>query len=188
MTNLTLPVPSQRSRIWAYIRTQKGKVFYRTDILSALGLTQNEVDAKYLRCLVNCGFLEVVNKKPVSYKFVKDIGVDTPRFTKAGELITKSTISEVLWLTMRILGRFTTHALVLHASTEDRAIKSSNARVYVWMLKSAGYLKSVGFQGRKEVFLLIKNTGPKPPQILLIKEVYDPNLNKIMLREVPESD
>jgi len=51
--------------------------------------------------------------------------------------------------------------------------------------KVSGYLKNTG-NARKKSFVLLKNTGSKAPQLLAVREVYDPNINEIVLREVPD--
>ena len=84
---------------------------------------------------------------------------------------------------MRISKLFTIDDLVALASTKKRSVSRANVGFYVRLLKNAGYIQPHG-----RLLQLTKDTGPKPPQILRIKEVYDANLNEIMYREVPESE
>ncbi|MEJ5227219.1 helix-turn-helix domain-containing protein [Thermodesulfovibrio sp.] len=66
-------------------------------------------------------------------------------------------------------------------------VKQSTVRAYLTILVSVGYIRKTSSQklpakGRpKDVYRLIKNTGPKAP--MLRRCLYDPNTEGLMLTE-----
>lgn len=111
------------------------------------------------------------------YALINDIGVDAPRINAKGEESRQGCIREQLWRTMRILGSFTTQDLIVHATTEDCAIKLGSAREYLKYLAKAGYIVQ---RQRGGPWRLVKNTGPRPPVIQQIPQVFDPNLGTVV--------
>ena len=113
----------------------------------------------------------------------RDAGVDAPRLSDDGQPL-KCPVTEALWRTMRILKTFDLDSLTAHVNM-THPVSRSMAKVYAQHLEAAGYLKNTG-NARKKSFVLLKNTGSKAPQLLAVREVYDPNINEIVLREVPD--
>lgn len=191
MANLTLPKPCRRSEMWRVIRTLKGKSFTRNDLRLILEWAhKDEIDGKYLNLLVKHGFLTIVEQeRPTRYQFIKDNGIDAPRFTNEGVLMVNSTVNENVWRSMRILKTFTVNELVANSGTSKKSVSHGTVIAYVRLLRNAGYLIVVEkLKNKVERLKLIKDTGRKPPQILRVKEVYDPNINKIVYREVPDAE
>ena len=186
---LTLPKPNRRSEIWRVIRGFKGKTFTRTDIQLALDWKPEQVEGLYLTFLVDCGFLSVLTVCSIyHYQLIKDAGIDSPRFTKKGALIVAPTVQENIWRTIRMLKQFTINGLTAHSSTSYRDMNRATVNVYVRFLKIAGYLRIISNKKNERTFQLVRDSGPKAPQILKAQEVYDPNINQIVYREVPDAE
>lgn len=69
------------------------------------------------------------------------------------------------WQSMRMLRRFTVPDLVATAE-----VRNDNAGNYVRALLDAGFLRVVkpkreGVKGGHPIYLLVRNTGPKPPLV-----------------------
>lgn len=182
MTELTKPKPSQRTQIYQMLRANKGKSFTRIDFKTALKL--NSIDNRYLTAMVAYGFASVTETEHgFAWQLVKDAGIEAPRFSKDGVLIVESGVNEAMWRAMRILKRFTRAELFAYVA---KYTTEGNVKSYIKHLNQAGYLRLERKGIEAATYCLVQNTGPQPPQILRVKEVYDPNLDKIMLREVPE--
>ena len=182
MTEFTKPKPSIRTQIYQMLRANKDKSLTRMDFKTALKLTS--VDNRYLAALVAYGYVTVVeNEAGCHWQLIKDVGNEAPRFSADGVLITESGANEAMWRAIRILKHFSCNELFAHVAKYTTA---SNVKSYVRYLHKAGYLRLERKGIDAFTYHLVQNTGPKPPQILRVKEVYDPNLDKIMLREVPE--
>lgn len=188
MTDNNLPRPNRRQQIWDMIRTFKTP-FNSKDLQLHLEWKKPQIDFQYLNQLVVHGFLEQVKQKPKHWQLSKDNGVEAPRISDSGELLIDGGVNENLWRAMRISKVFTIDELVRLASTSRRTVARSNVVFYVRLLKNAGYIASRGrMPDKKERLTLIRDTEPKPPQVLRIKEIYDPNLHEIMYREVPDCE
>lgn len=139
----------------------------------------------YVAALTKGGYVERVNASQrqgghiakARYALINDIGVDAPRINAKGEESRQGCIREQLWRTMRILGSFATQDLIVHATTEDCAIKLGSAREYLKYLAKAGYIVQ---RQRGGAWRLVKNTGPRPPVIQQIPQVFDPNTGKVV--------
>lgn len=179
---LEKPKPSVRAQMWKVLRESKIPLS-RREISSKIGIDTKKCEHQYLNCLVGAGFVERLEGKPARWKLVRDGGVEAPRFKADGTLIIASGSHEAIWRAMRILKTFTLTELYGYVS----ALASfDTVKSYVVMLNKVGYLRSARKPNCKAVYTLIKNTGPKPPQIMKVKEVYDPNVDEIILRDVPD--
>lgn len=187
---ITLPKKSNQQQVWDLIRTElKGQEFTRRIIQDKTGLGSDEIDGRFLSNLVKHGFLTFVKNEPKTYLLEKPASVDCPRFTAKGALIVESSVNHNIWRAMRINRTFTINELVIKSRTSKKPTTHKTVSSYVRKLKAAGYLVVVDVMKLKEErLMLVRDSGPKPPQILRIKEVFDPNLNKIMYREVPDAE
>jgi hypothetical protein len=93
-----------------------------------------------------------------------------------------------MWRTMKMLAAFTPSDIAIHASTDDVSVNKSDAKDYIGHLHKAGYLTVTkkakpGCNQARYRLLPSKNTGPHSPQVQRIKQVFDPNLNKVVWRE-----
>lgn len=141
----------------------------------------------YLAGLAAAGYLE---KTPDGYALAVDCGVEPPRVRKDGSEITMGKSREQMWLVMKILGEFSAAELALHASTETVQVSEEDAKSYLMYLRKAGYL-AVAAPGRPghrsgtgipARYRLIPSmyTGPRPPMVQRVKQVYDQNLKKVV--------
>lgn len=144
----------------------------------------------YLTGLEAAGYIERLPRDKnvrsrLTFNLVKDIGVHAPRVNKKGESSSQGSNREQMWRTMRILNDFSALDLVAIASTEQVQINEVDAKNYLIHLNKAGYLKvltpaSNGGGLARYRLLPAMNTGPKPPMVQRIKQVFDPNLNMVM--------
>lgn len=149
----------------------------------------------YITGLTRAGYLEPIagESRPhvilgrherKRWRLANDIGVEAPRVTKQGKHVVQGRAREQMWRTMRVLDGFDFHSLALHASTEDCAITEQTAKDYIKHLYKAGYLQctrpGVGPKSARYRLIASRYTGPRPPMIQRIKQVFDPNLGKVV--------
>lgn len=185
------PAPTDRERIWAAIRALKR--FTRLDLALKTGLTRRgSAIGDYLKGLERAGFIRVVGEKKrgVSnqYELARDTGVEAPRVSNTGGVLPPSGRSR-MWKTMRILKTFTARELASAASLADAPIALSEAEYYCLWLSRGGYLRGSGSgapANRRWTFVPAMNTGPKAPQILRVKRLYDPNRDAVVCESVAQ--
>jgi hypothetical protein len=178
---------SPRQQIWEKIRELKA--FNIDDLVGALpGTIARDTTRTYLKSLVAGGYLLHQPNHPyeyVDYKLQKDNGVEAPRVRKDGSEVTQGREQENLWRTLRTVNHPVNYReLAALSSTADHGVTPAFAKDYLANLHKAGYLSRTDakpFKGScKYVLISAKNTGPRPPMIQRIKQVYDPNLGKIV--------
>ncbi len=172
-----------REAVWQAIRRLKR--FTIPELHMETTMTVDSV-RDYCIGLSKAGYIERVGEvKPAKttaavWKLTRDVGVIAPRVRKNGTLVVQGLGREQMWRTMRILGKFCIRRLVVSASTEECVIKDVSARDYCIMLCHAGYLRRTA--PGCYLFLQSRYTGPRPPMIQRTKQVYDPNLGRVMWR------
>lgn len=185
MNELTKPRNS-RQLIWQILRNNDESFFAPEEIAEETGC-EFETVYIYLRSLYRGGFLEIKRgnrfSRRISYRLLRDAGVEAPRL-RADGTVCGGTATEAMWRTMKILKRFDIDILVAHVRMTHE-ISRKTANQYTLALERAGYLSNIGTQ-RDKYFQLLKNTGAKAPQLMAVVEIYDPNINEIVLREVPD--
>jgi len=145
---------------------------------------------EYVVALFRAGYLEVSGEQPrpsgtpAKLYVLKRSPQDAPRLRPDGTEVSMGSAREQMWRTMRMLGTFTLKDLIVAASTEAVTIKESDARDYLSNLRKAGYLvsKRQAIKGGPAVFRMLpgKYTGPKPPMVQRVQQVFDPNLGKVV--------
>lgn len=136
----------------------------------------------YVRRLVKAGYVQAVGEAPgsgtpaVLYTLSKG-GQEPPRVREDGTEC-PPTRRENMWRAMRMIKAFTLADLVAAASTEEVMISAEDAKDYVRYLTRAKYLRRI--PGRLVVWRIINDTGPLPPQVQRVRQVWDPNLRQIM--------
>lgn len=181
---------SSRQRIWEQIRAMKTD-FEMYPIARAASV-DDETLRTYLGCLKAGGYVEVVKRKrydkTIYRRTQKDNGVEAPRLNRKGEPVKQGLISEAIWRTLRILDNLDAAQILSHVEAANHETTMAYVKRYLGSLKKAGYLQVVlkGNPHRLEVIRLVKNTGPRAPQVQRVKTVYDPNLNEVMHAEDPE--
>lgn len=187
---------THRDAIWDAIRSHQGP-FTSGDIERATRASIHTI-RDYLRGLTIAGYLEDLGAQawqptegaariPTAfqrhqYRLINNVGIDAPKVTRDGRLITTGQARENMWRTMKIIGAFTVQQLCVQASTEDCQIKQQDAKDYIKHLKAARYLKMTRLRGEPTLYRFIPamNTGPKPPMVQKIKQVYDPNTQTVV--------
>jgi hypothetical protein len=173
------PAPTDRERIWAAIR-ELGR-FTSLEIAVKTGIPRKGfVIGEYLKGLERAGFLRVISEKKrgasYRYELARDVGVDAPRVNKAGGVLPPSGRTR-MWRAMRILGTFTARELAAAAHIAEAPVAVAEADYYCKWLCRGGYLRG---DGKRWTFVPAMNTGPKAPQVLRVKKLYDPNRDAVI--------
>lgn len=172
-----------REAIWAAIRAAKGGALSVGDLSAATGAHQKTI-RDYCKGLTAAGYLEVQPGDVARWVLVRDIGHEAPRVRPDGSSVTQGAVTEQLWRGMYILKEFTFADLVETASID---IPVETAKAYCKMLLATGYLrvlrKADPSKSRIARYRLIRNNGPRPPQIQRVKRVFDPNTREVFMPE-----
>ncbi len=179
---------SPRQQIWEKVRELKA--FDLDDLVGALpGTIHRDSTRAYVKALLAGGFLSETlpwGEQKIQYSLVKDNGVEAPRLRKDGSEVTQGREQENLWRTLRTVKHPVNYMeLAALASTEAHPVAPAFARDYLNNLCKAGYVNKIGNQYH---LLPAKNTGPRPPMIQRIKQVYDPNLGQVVWSDRKEVD
>lgn len=177
-----------RQAIWGWIRAHTVKegplaTFTIKDIDVRLDLSSIR---DYLVGLVNANYLIATHSSDQMvaslYTLVNDTGNDAPRVRKDGTPVTQGQGRLQMWNSMRILKTFTVQDLAFNSSTDDHTVAVSEAKTYCGALCKSGYLVTRP-EGR---YMLVPAmwTGPHPPQIQRTKQVYDPNLKRVVWSKI----
>lgn len=162
-----------RDEIWVSIRTLK--TFTVNELARHSGGDRKTV-RDYLACLHKG---EVLSKDGTSFTLLRDMGVHAPRYNRQGKPVTQGRGVENMWRSMRLLEQFTSRDIAVHSNTPDVQVSEETAKSYCTMLMRCGYLRVVQKArpsvGQLAIYRLIRNTGPLPPQVQRIKQVFDPN-------------
>lgn len=139
---------------------------------------------KYLK-VVKTGELGNSKDQEHRYELIKDCGNSAPHLSADGSPSKRGAGSRNLWLSMRILGEFDYRELAATSSNEDVSVSEATAERYINTLKTAGYLlqtkaAKIGVTPRRFRLIPSKNTGPRPPVVQNIRQVYDPNINEVV--------
>jgi len=182
--------PEGREVIWQAIR--KLGQFTTLDLEGETYIKESTIRT-YVMGLERAGYLERIEDAPprvpgafraARWRLVKDMGVEAPRVRRDGTVVVQGLSREQMWRTMRILGTFTWRDLAVQASTEECPVAESEARHYCRYLHRAGYLHQVdaGGPGRPGTYRLLpgRYTGPRPPMIQRVRQVFDPNLGEVV--------
>lgn len=119
------------------------------------------------------------------FRLVKDVGPVAPRVRRDGTPVTQGRGREQMWKAMRVLGRFTVRDLVVSATLEEHAVALAEAQTYCHYLHKAGYLTRAG-----ETYQCVRQrySGPRPPMIQRVKQVFDPNLGRVVWSQGGEDE
>lgn len=186
---------SPRQKVWAQIRKQPNR-FTQAEIAEC-GKVSEDAVKDYVKVLLKAGFIAVIDSEAVGklckrniYALIKDNGVEAPRISKKGEVVTHGSVNEAMWGTLRrvLMGQsFDYRELAAFSSTTSQMVAEETAKTYVFMLANAGYLECVtppvlGRRARPGRYRLKPkmDTGPRAPMIQRTKQVYDPNKNCVM--------
>lgn len=114
-----------------------------------------------------------VVKTPDQYELVKS-PFEAPRL-KNGKPVTKGDGVLAMWRVMKVLQKnFSAREVQQSASQNGVVVSLVSARMYVQALAQTGYLKPLPSKGEHR-YMLVRNTGPKPPAITRQRCVFDRN-------------
>lgn len=171
-----------RQAIWEWIREHKHP-FIQHDVDVCLEASSIR---DYLTGLTNAGYLEAIKSRkrgePTCYQLIKDNGIEAPRVRRDGTEVTQGQGRRQMWNAMQVLKVFSPRDLAFNAGTESHSIAEGEAKTYCHLLSLAGYL--VPRDNGKYALIATRWTGPHPPQIQRTKQVYDPNLRKVVWSRV----
>lgn len=122
-----------------------------------------------------------------AYTLIRNTGVETPRLRQDGKPSEQGRGQEQMWRAMKILRDFDWRDLAIAAGTEEHPIAENTAKGYCVVLAAAGYLAVVRASkpGAKTRYRFVpsRNSGPRPPQVQRVKQLFDPNLNQVVWRQ-----
>lgn len=181
-----------RQRIWEAIRV--GRDGFTAYEVSRRASTDDTAVRSYLQSLIKGGYVEVVTGakfEEQTLRLLKDIGAEAPAVTRDGKPSTAGKGTEAMWRSLRILGELDADELAAQASIVVPTT-SWTARSYLKWLKRAGYVIEVQASkpGKKARYRLGHNkyTGPRPPMIQRIGQVFDPNLGEVVFRQAEPAE
>lgn len=178
-----------REQIWSAVRAQGDQTFSVADIAQASG-AQNKTVRDYCKALTIAGYLlqqPQMPGRPALWTLIRDTGHEAPRVRPDGSAVTQGATTEQLWRGMYMLKEFSFDDLIETASVR---IPVKTAKAYCKLLLATRYLrvirKAEPVSGRIARYRLIRNNGPRPPQIQRVKRVFDPNTGEVFFPETPE--
>ncbi len=185
-------VKGNRQRIWEAIRV--GAVGFRAYDISRRASVDDTTVRSYLQSLIKGEYIEVIDGakfEEQTLRLIKDIGAEAPAVTRDGKPSTAGKGTEAMWRSLRILGELDADELAAQASIVVPTT-TWTARSYLKWLKRAGYVVEVQASkpGKKARYRLApgKYTGPRPPMIQRIGQVFDPNLGEVVFRQAEPTE
>ncbi|CCO22204.1 hypothetical protein [Maridesulfovibrio hydrothermalis] len=178
--------PRGQEHYWKVMQQLDCEVGFTLDAVYRKTNASKVTVKEYIGRLLKAGYLEVASseKDGIITRYHYTIAKRSryaPRINRSG-VECPPTKRDIMWRTMRMNKRFTVDELVIWASLPEVTIKRNEALDYTKHLARAGYLKISG-----KTYSFIKDTGPLPPKIQKIKQVFDPNLNKVVWRPEAQS-
>ncbi|MBT2131200.1 hypothetical protein [Aliiroseovarius lamellibrachiae] len=173
--------PHGQDGVWAEIRRMN--IFTAAEIHEKTEIHKKTV-VDYIKRLVAGGYVvehtsfEATNR----YALKRDTGIHAPRIRPDGSPVRQGNGTKNMWRSMRMMGQFTPRDIAVHSTTDSVSVSDDTAKKYCSMLLKAKYLRVVqkAVPGQRQAtYKFIRNTGPKPPQIQRVKQVYDPNINEV---------
>lgn len=183
-----------RQIAWEAIR-KHGGTFTCADISRKAKVEEKNLYS-FIQGLERAGFLvghlpaeaKIGTKK--TWSLERDNGVEAPRVTREGKLVSQGSGTEAMWRSMRIIGEFNFRDLAAYASTSGTEVAEVTAKSYISALKAAEYLMVTKPASTGKVPSLAryriapgKNTGPRAPMIQRTKTIYDPNISQVVWKE-----
>ncbi|MCY1356276.1 hypothetical protein D9M68_516010 [compost metagenome] len=179
-----------RQRVWEALRAHRDS--FTAYQVARQSQVHDDTVRSYLQSLLRGGWVEVISGERFeqqTLRLVRDNGAEAPAVTRDGRLSPVGRGTEAMWRTLRILGEVDAVQLAEQASA---AVPTTlwAARSYLKWLKRAGYVQVIGTDKRARYRLVLgRNTGPRPPMIQRIGQVFDPNLGEVVYRQAePEVD
>ncbi len=179
-----------RDAIWRAIRRRRE--FTVADLKKSCNLVYDAISL-YVRALTRAGYLTrrpgPARPGPQSpdsayrtrhiYTLVKD-AADAPRVRSDGTEITQGTARQHMWNTIRARRVITVNDVVALSSTSGYPIRRAVAAEYIRYLEKAGYVRNIYAGAAVATYRLIRDTGLRAPMIQRVRQVWDPNLRRVM--------
>jgi predicted transcriptional regulator len=164
------------------VEAEKGNARMTLSVLASRTGVDRKTASDYLVGLSAAGYVERQEDETLgcaTFRLVQDGGFHAPRLRKDGTPVTQGVGVANMWRSMRILKVFSVPEIAQTSSTPGVVVTDATAQSYIGMLFATGYLRvvekaNIGL-GRKATYRLVRNSGPKPPMIQRVKQVYDPN-------------
>jgi len=186
-----------RQAIWEAMRELKR---FTVAQVEAKSKEEQSTIRSYLQGLVKADFLKKVDAvqtgyyktsfQSAVYEVVKDNGTESPRVDRKGNILESGSGREQMWRTIKIIKEFDYEELAVSASTEEHEVAPASASEYVKFLHRAGYVRCISKarQGNKPGngkkaryrFIESRNTGPLPPIVQKVNQVFDPNTKQVV--------
>ena len=171
-----------RQDVWQAIR-RRTDTFTVSQIHDATGAAVKTI-RDYLLCLAAGGYVEHTAPEapgqPAFFKMLRDTGHHAPRLRPDGSPVQQGKTNEQLWTSMCVLKQFTYRDLM---DTATVPVPEQTAKTYCRLLLATGYLKVLRkadpSKGQAALYRLIRNSGPRSPQVQRVKQVFDPNTGKV---------
>lgn len=183
---------SNRQRIWEAIRASSES--FTAYAVSRRSKADDTTVRSYLQSLIKGEYVQVVSGEKFeeqNLRLIKDVGAEAPAVTRHGKQSSAGTGTEAMWRTLRILGELDASELAEQASIVAPTT-TWTARSYLKWLKRAGYVVEVSPSkpGTMARYRLApgKYTGPRPPMIQRVGQVFDPNLGQVVFRQPEPSE
>lgn len=181
---------SNRQRVWESIRSKR--TGFTSYSLSKAAGVHIETVRTYLQSLRKGGYVGLLDIRDKltgerTMELLKDNGSAAPALKRDGTPCQQGLGTETMWRTLRIVGETTPAELARYASAQVPTTVATAASYLKWLVK-ADYVQVMRRPGQPTRYRLIqaKYTGPRPPMIQRTRQVYDPNLAKVVWSEEPE--
>jgi len=192
-----LRAAESRDAVWTEIRSQAQAGSFSAREIAHSTLLGIDTVRDYLTGLCHAGYLVKVERpmpesfKAQYYRLERDCGIEAPRVRKDGSEVTQGRGREQIWRALGIMAqkgtRFNARELSFSASTDACPVAEEDVRHFLRYLHSAGYLTQMapGKPGTLAQYRMIQSkwTGPRPPQIQRVRQLYDPNLKLVVWSE-----
>ncbi|MFI8744514.1 hypothetical protein ACIGKL_05085 [Pseudomonas sp. NPDC077186] len=182
---------SNRQRVWEAIRSA-AESFTSYKVSRQAKVDQATVRT-YLHGLIKGGYVTVLSGgrfEEQTFALANDVGAEAPAVTRDGQPSKAGAGTEAMWRTLRILGELDAEELAKQASIAAPTTRTTAQRYLQWLVH-AGYVQIVskGAPGKPARYRLIpqRYSGPRPPMIQRVGQVFDPNLGKVVYRQ-PEPE
>ena len=185
---------SNRQHIWEAIRgVRVGITCYS---LARRARVDDETVRSYLQSLLNGGYLAYEDGSAAgspsgfttkTMHLVLDCGSEAPALRRDGQPNRQGMGNEAMWRTLRIVGECSAQELAAYASASVPVALESAKSHLKWLAK-AGYVQKLRKPGSRTNRYKLDSgryTGPRPPMVQHTRQVYDPNLAKVVWAEAP---
>ena len=184
-----------RQLVWDALKAEaaKGDAQMTLSVLADRARVNRKTAGDYLTGLVAAGYVDRCDDAGLqvpTFRMAGKAGFHAPRLRKDGTVVTQGAGVANMWRSMRMLRTFDVPQIAQVSTTPDIRVTEATAQSYVSMLFATGFLvcleKANPGKGRKASYRLVRNTGPKPPKIQRVKQVYDPNTDQVHPKVEPE--